>query len=517
PRTPATPSNVPATSERSTVTSWLYLIPVTLLALFAYGAFCFFAPDRVSVTRPSPGAATSQSADSTSPLASDPAYQSRSPDENEYLDLAVSLADWNELKLPTGEIAKRMPLYPAMLSIIYATQAREHWYSSALILQFLLACVNVILIALIAARLAGPIAGLTAGLIAALYAPFIYLQTLFLTETLLNTFLFLAVLIYVTASAAGPRQPKTWIALLSVSALLGLAALTRANAILFLVPFALHALSQFAGSRDKSLSLAALLVPASLVLAPWMVRNHRELGAYSLSTIGGLNFYLGHNLDYAENPGLDAADYDRFNRLRHEQGLTELDADRRLYAQGWRFIRENPAEALRNCFTKIRTWFTPTIPSYGPLLLLLLAFIRAGYIWTRRLPPPVQRRVGQPYRPTFSARCWRKMETIALIGMAMTYYLHLVSDSPRKIPLISPSLVVLLGVPAILFLWTRFPARSLFLGLIAAQLTVAVVFIPLSRLRWTIDAFFIIAIGIALARTCEMFHRMQRNEPQGTP
>src|SRR5262249_17843906 len=122
----------------------------------------------------------------------------RSPDEREYIDLAVGLADRGELRLPSGEVAKRPPLYPAALSLIYRLQ-HEHWYGATILLQAMLACINTVLIALIAGRLMDSRAGTIAGVAAALYAPYLYLETLFLSETLLNFLLFGAVLLCIPA------------------------------------------------------------------------------------------------------------------------------------------------------------------------------------------------------------------------------------------------------------------------------------------------------------------------------
>ncbi len=498
---------MPASSRSANDVRWL--IPVALVAALSYGAYCFLAPnssDFARIARELEREAAEAGRPATETLSGPQQfYQNLSPDEREYIDLAVAIVDRGEFVLPSGDVAKRLPTYPAFLALLYRTQPLETWYSAVALIQTFLAWGNVLFIALIAARVAGKLAGLTAGLIAALYAPFLYLETLFLTETLLNTIVLSAVLLYVSRACETTNDRQRRFALVGVSALMGLATLTRANAVLFLLPFAIDTLARTFGAKARAMALTAVLFPAILVITPWAVRNQQHLGRFTLSTIGGQNFYLGHNPNYSENPGLSHADYGRFDRLRTEHGLSETEADDVLYRDAWSYIRENPGQTLRNITAKAKVWFSPTIASFGPLLIALLALIRAGhFIACRRADPHGANRPDA--RETRQRTAWglsQFVEFAVLIAMVATYVAYLLSDSTRKLPLISPAYVLLLGVPALIYLQFRGAAWRLFLGLVAVQFVVAVAIIPLSRLRWTVDAFFIIALAAIVSRTCE--------------
>lgn len=538
-----------------------WLIAVALIAALTHGGFAFFAPDPGDLKRFSdstlisgPNEAGGQSSPSNVARSDDP-LAARSPDEREYLALAVSLSETGELRLPTGEVAKRPPLYPALLSLIQRTQPPETWQSAAILMQSLLAWCNTLLIALIAAKIADARAGLIAGFIAALYAPLLYLQSLFLTETIVIFLLLAATLTFIatsiseetartsnkSASVNSPQRTKasrSKLTLAMVSALIGLATLARPNAILFILPFAAHQLWHLRKSPKHLLIDAIILtLPAALLLGTWALRNQQLLGRPTLSTIGGLNFYLGHNSDFASNPGLDHADYDRFDRLRREQQLTELQTDDLLNREAIQFIAANPGQTLLNTLTKIKVWFTPTIPSFGPLLPLILSGI-CLVVGRRRSPnsssqishagseldsPTNTRKIAgvgptirrddtgdlNPEAPPY----WRWLVTIAFAVFLFVYIAHLTSNSYRKLPLISPIHVLLLGGPVLVLFHNRLPFRGLLIALVVTQLIVALAYIPLSRIRWTIDPIFIIAIAVATSHFCNLLKIRRKQHP----
>ncbi len=475
----------------------------------------------------------------------DPVYLdsgSRSPDEREYLYLAVNLARSGELRLPDGVAAKRMPLYPFLLSLVYRAQPERLWHGSALFLQTVMAWCTTVMIALIGWRIADARAGLLAGLTAALYAPFLYVQMLFLTETLSMFLLVAAALVYIEfglrsslrkcdfdQSAAenrrflaflGRRGPLTsagvptyvgikgrrrplrsprpdrgasqgapFAGLVVVSILLGLAILARPNAVLLLIPFAVDAALRKGAWRGRALRVGLILAPALVCACGWAWRNERAVGRFGLSTSGGLNFHLGHNASYARRPGMNQVAYDAFDRLRNEEGLSEDAADRELFAEGLRYLREQPGQSLLNAVKKVRVWLRPTTRSFGPTLLVLVsAVIVSAGAATRR-----QARLDRPRNNLWLA---------ALGALALSVLASAAVMLEEYAPWTSAAYVVALGVPALLFMRTSLRVRGLFLGLVGCQLLAAVAFVPLSRLRWTIDWVFIVAIDVVAANVC---------------
>ena len=419
------------------------------------------------------------------------------PDEIEYIQLSRYLADNSTLALPSGEVAKRMPLYPALMSLIYRTQPADVWPNAVMALQSFIAWCSTIMIALVAYRSADGRAGGLAGIITALYVPFAYLQMSFLTETLLIFLFSASLLLYVTFGLKPNSSIRRPAALLGVSFLLGLAILTRANALLLLPPFVVDTVFRSGSVTQRTSRVAFLVIPALACASVWAARNHREVGAFTLSTVGGLNFYLGHNPDYAADPGLDRLDYGIADRLRTERNLTERQTDKFLFDRGFDFIRNHPGETILNSFKKISAWFSPRVPVYGPTVPMLILVVLAAAGWSRwRDGALIDRRlalfriavVGAPLLAVF----WL-FQTLS--------YLNRHLDSV-PLPFTSPLYVLSIGVPALLFLRSRLRIKGLLIGLVAGQLVVAIAFIPLSRLRWTVDGLLIIAIAIGVSNLC---------------
>lgn len=398
-------------------------------------------------------------------------------DAKEYFALGTSLSDEGELRLPDGCRAKRMPLWLATIALADAWQGRELLPHAIFEIQAVLSLMSVIFIALAAAKIAGPSAGLLAGLIAALYAPYRALQASYLCETMVIFMLTGAFLAYVISISA-KRTAAAWGALAASSAALGLAVLTRADAVVMALPFAIDAFARRGPIGMRIARASALLACVIIACIAWGQRNERIIGKFTLSTIGGLNFHLGNCDAYAENPGMNNADYAAFDRLRDEEGLSEVEADERLYAQGRQFLREHPGLAAANALRKTRVWFQSNVTWSAPTSLLLI-------LWTLAFKGPHHAR-----RFLFGvAAAWSLIWCIVL------------QETVR--PWASPLFVVPLGLIGIAIMKDQIGLRRLLIGLVAAQLAIAIAFIPLERLRWTIDWVFIIAIAAATARFCE--------------
>ncbi|MCA9270520.1 MAG: glycosyltransferase family 39 protein, partial [Planctomycetales bacterium] len=356
-------------------------------------------------------------------------------DEQEYIDLAKSLAEDARFVLPTGDAATRMPMYPALLSVIYRSQESKYWLSAVDIMQALMGVISTIGLACIAARLADARAGIVAGLTAAFYAPFIYVESQLLTETLALLLLVLTLWLYVALCLTPPKRFEQRLAPWGVSVLLGLSALTRANAALLVIPFVVHAWLRSPPGVRRGVRVVAIVLPAALIVGGWMARNQAVVGKFTLSSIGGLNFYLGHNPDYRNDAGLGAADYDRFNHLRRD-GLSEAEADASLYTEGWAFVKAHPAEVAGNWFRKIRVWFTPTTRSMGPSLLLLVAGAIIASLFGAS---------GEAGR----RRSLRAGLAVVWLGCALAYAAW--AYFTPVVPLVSSKFLLPLGIPALLF------------------------------------------------------------------
>lgn len=413
----------------------------------------------------------------------------RSPDEKEYLALGVQLAQSGELCLPSGEVAKRMPLYPVFIAGVHKWQRTDAWQNAILLLQTFLAWCTVLLIALTAERLADGRAALLAALIAALYSPYRLLQMSFLTETLLIFLLSLAVFIYVIAGIRHGSAVIRSTALLGVSAAIGLAVLARANALLFIVPFALDTVLRAGSPRWRVARVAMILLPVAACAAMWCWRNEDRVGRFTLSTVGGLNFYLGHNPGYSESPDLAHADYQIFRRLQTEEGLSEVQADQRLFADGLNFIAKNPGQTFVNTAYKLVVWLTPAVTLSAPTTVVLALGFLAFHGLRRERKKPA----------TGVRRFLFLFSLTAFIPALVLWFIVLFTTFQ---PWTTPQAVLPLGLIALVLLRTEPNVRGLLAGLFVSQLLVALVFIPLVRLRWTVDGVLIIALAVGLSHLC---------------
>lgn len=163
------------------------------------------------------------------------------------------------------------PLYPLLLSGLSALGATgELAHRSA---GLGLGTATVVLVGLLGRRVAGERVGLTAAALTAVYPAMIAVDGALLSETLFGP-LIAGVLLMAVALH---DRPAAWRAAV-LGALIGLAALTRAEALGLLVvlaaPVALLGARERAGGRRAGVAHAAVAAVACLaVLAPWTIRN----------------------------------------------------------------------------------------------------------------------------------------------------------------------------------------------------------------------------------------------------
>jgi tetratricopeptide (TPR) repeat protein len=199
------------------------------------------------------------------------------------------------------------PLYPYFLALIYSVFGHSYW--AVYLSQLALAMVFLLLVYDTTRRLFDRRAAVAATAMAALYKPFIFYESQIektsLAVFLTALFLWLFVISLRSAhSSAGPRHssfplrhsPLLWP--FATGLALGLAALTRANTLLFtpLLPLAL-ALKPQAGSRKLGIGAAAIsLLGVALVIAPVSIRNSIVAREFVLTTTqAGQNLYIGNS------------------------------------------------------------------------------------------------------------------------------------------------------------------------------------------------------------------------------
>jgi 4-amino-4-deoxy-L-arabinose transferase-like glycosyltransferase len=188
-----------------------------------------------------------------------------------------------------GGVYYQDPLYPTFLSLLYRLFGPDSL--GVLLAQAALDAGSVVLLWATARRLFGSVPALVSGLLAAFYAVFVFYAALLLKAPLLLFLFNLCFLLLVRAAASG--KALAWLA---AGVALGLAALTRANALLFVPLWLLWiALDRRRPAAARALGAAAACAGVALALLPVAVRNHAVGGEWVLvNSQGGQNFYIGN-------------------------------------------------------------------------------------------------------------------------------------------------------------------------------------------------------------------------------
>jgi 4-amino-4-deoxy-L-arabinose transferase-like glycosyltransferase len=251
--------------------------------------------------------------------------------------------------------AFRPPGYPYFLGAVYhvfkadrkATKERVH---VARIAQAFVGAALVALVGVIAAQLWGPVAALVALGLAAIYLPLILVGGAVMSEPLFDVFM----LASLAAALAHRRSPHRYRWALVAGIMGGLAALTRAQALILLIPLAVAVWDQRPWRARAALGPPLLLVLAALLtITPWTVRNARELHAFvPISTQFGSALAGTYN-DVArgdtQNPAAwqgirHVPDYAYlFNRVGQ---TNEAVLEQKLRAASLHYIREHPTYVL---------------------------------------------------------------------------------------------------------------------------------------------------------------------------
>jgi asparagine N-glycosylation enzyme membrane subunit Stt3 len=215
-----------------------------------------------------------------------------------YHDSANFLAEGrgfiNPFALATGPAeptAEHPPLWSfvlAITSLLGGTGFQSHKLTGCIV-----GAAAIVVVGLLARRVAGDRAGLVAAGIAAVYPTLIAADGSLMSETLYGLLVGLALL-----AAYRFRDRPGWAMAAVIGGLLGLAALTRGEALLLLPLLALVlCLGEQAPWRRRVLRFAAICAGAAVVILPWTVRNWAAFDRPVLVSINGSAVIAGANCD----------------------------------------------------------------------------------------------------------------------------------------------------------------------------------------------------------------------------
>lgn len=240
-----------------------------------------------------------------------------------------------------GPAAIRPPAYPVMLGGVYAVAG--HHYVAARLVQALIGTLSVALLGLLANRLIGRRVAIAALAIGAVYPVLIAMDTALLSESLF-TALMLGALVCAFEARASER-PLPWA--VGCGVVLGLATLTRQNALLLLLPVWM-AISD--GPQPGRVRMRAALVVLGftvLTVAPWTIRNTVEFHSFvPVATQSGVLLAGMYNDHARADPVFPAAwrppnAEPEYADLFADPSLNEAELDAKLRRRAVRYARDH--------------------------------------------------------------------------------------------------------------------------------------------------------------------------------
>ena len=269
-----------------------------------------------------------------------------------YNRLAVSLAHGGGFVHENGDpTACCPPGYPGILAAVYWVVGDRPL--AAELLNVAAGALSVALLYFIASSLFGRATGLVAALALAVFPSHILYTSQLHTEVVF-TALLLGALCLLLLAGGGGRRP--WVLLGLAGLVLGAATLVRPVA-LPLVAVAPLALRMSGASWGRCLRGGALVAVFALALvAPWVARNAVRVGVPAISTNVGINFWIGNHPDASGAFVMPPAYlFPRVSDFLTEQERQDYSRGLEL---GWRYLREEPLEALALLPLKLQKLYT---------------------------------------------------------------------------------------------------------------------------------------------------------------
>lgn len=265
---------------------------------------------------------------------------------------------WADGQSPFDSPFFQAPLYPFLLSRLY--KILGHNYDFVRIVQMMIDILTTFLVWRIALKVWGLSCAWIAGLIVALYPVLIFESGLIL-KTTLSVFLFAATLwtIYVF-----PNRYRILQSLLS-AVFAGLSAINQGSFLLLIPLYFVWILTnrELDPFPKRVIRCAVFCLGVAVTIAPITIHNWNMSGEFILlTTQGGANFYLG-NSPYSDGtskrpPNVrmttdhEESDFHREAQRALGKELTPKQASAYWGNEAWRWIRENPADAIKLQFRK---------------------------------------------------------------------------------------------------------------------------------------------------------------------
>jgi 4-amino-4-deoxy-L-arabinose transferase-like glycosyltransferase len=203
-----------------------------------------------------------------------------SGDEIEFSEIAANVADGRGFsRNGTDPTAQRLPGYPAFLavvSLVAGPSIAAQRLANVLLGSLLVACIGQL-----GRTLFGPTVGIIAGILAVFHLPFIENAGYVMSDTAFALLCTLVLLVAGDGRTEWNARRAAWF-----GAMIGVAALIRAEILLFAGLSLVFMVASTSTSRQKLRVIAAFVVSLLLIVGPWVVRNYTQLGKIQMATVG---------------------------------------------------------------------------------------------------------------------------------------------------------------------------------------------------------------------------------------
>ena len=279
-------------------------------------------------------------------------------DGSDYDRHAMAIAEgrgYPGARYPGRESAFRPPAYPYLLAAAYKVTGVEDAEVAtrvvpARVLGIVLGMAIVMLVGVVAWQLWGRRVGLLAMAGAAVYLPLILVGGAAMSEPL-----FAALLLGALAAVLAHRRSahrRRWV--LTAGVLAGLTILTRANALVLLLPLGVAVWTVRPRWSPRALAAPAVLVAvAALTVAPWTIRNAIVLDRFIPVTTQLGSALAGTYNDEARTDRENPASWRSIRWVKAHRALydnidhvPEPEAEDQLAAASREYIREHPGNVL---------------------------------------------------------------------------------------------------------------------------------------------------------------------------
>lgn len=294
-------------------------------------------------------------------------YPQSAPDTISYDTIAINLTRGFGYTVDgsTAHVT-RPPLYPFFLASLYLVFG--HNFIVVRLVQALIDSITVIFIYKLGKTISGKEKiGIISALLACFYPELVAPTVFVLTETLATFLLTISMWLFI----AGNKRGKISMSM-GGGILLGLATLCRPMTLL--LPIFLFIGLLFAHRKTWIICWASFSLAMMVTIAPWTIRNYIAFKTFIPVTVG-----VGHNLWTGSYIPWDG-DYnfkDLSDWTKIKQGLSEIEADKKLKEEALRNISSAPMTYLLLCGKKfMRFWFG--IPGSKQLLIgkpVVMAFL----------------------------------------------------------------------------------------------------------------------------------------------